>query len=192
MHGAARKAQTAVHPDAAHPAARTHPGQPGGSGHTRRRSFRRAAPCGRRTARLRHRLSHVPAMRGIFQPRQPCRLRLLPCRCDRATNTAAAKCPCGVRSIINALLAEINYISIHAPLAGCDDRGPFPGRARPPISIHAPLAGCDQNLRGQICRAHISIHAPLAGCDAKTRRLVLLLARFQSTHPLRGATGRGC
>ena len=57
------------------------------------------------------------------------------------------------------------------------------------ISIHAPLAGCDVR---SLCRRHaklaISIHAPLAGCDSTTIRRSRRLSRFQSTHPLRGAT----
>ena len=36
----------------------------------------------------------------------------------------------------------------------------------------------------------ISIHAPLAGCDATVCIYQHSWAEFQSTHPLRGATGR--
>ncbi len=56
------------------------------------------------------------------------------------------------------------------------------------ISIHAPLAGCDAEQGKPLLLIAISIHAPLAGCDASTLLLVLMPARFQSTHPLRGAT----
>ena len=35
----------------------------------------------------------------------------------------------------------------------------------------------------------ISIHAPLAGCDVRVCRNYRHVHRFQSTHPLRGATG---
>ncbi len=80
-----------------------------------------------------------------------------------------------------------HYISIHAPLAGCD--GFIPGKVcsipdfnpRTPcgvrhedkagfdaligISIHAPLAGCDHLNRRHNAVRVISIHAPLAGCD---------------------------
>ena len=38
----------------------------------------------------------------------------------------------------------------------------------------------------------ISIHAPLAGCDFRSRRGWWSRRRFQSTHPLRGATVAGC
>ncbi len=34
----------------------------------------------------------------------------------------------------------------------------------------------------------ISIHAPHAGCDGGALRLAVLFVRFQSTHPMRGAT----
>ena len=33
------------------------------------------------------------------------------------------------------------------------------------ISIHAPLAGCDQKAEWAAKKIRISIHAPLAGCD---------------------------
>ncbi len=78
-------------------------------------------------------------------------------------------------------------ISIHAPLAGCDQRcqggriggGDFNPRTpcgvrrvrvghflrRDAISIHAPLAGCDPRGLLDLLVAVISIHAPLAGCD---------------------------
>ena len=79
------------------------------------------------------------------------------------------------------------YISIHAPLAGCDV-GTARVRHERAISIHAPLAACDGAFRQRLpartdfnprtpCRVRrrdhhrrrqgvrISIHAPLAGCD---------------------------
>ena len=59
------------------------------------------------------------------------------------------------------------------------------------ISIHAPLAGCDQpTIYDSHAALEISIHAPLAGCDSFA--IIGLIARliFQSTHPLRGATLR--
>ena len=35
------------------------------------------------------------------------------------------------------------------------------------ISIHAPLAGCDEEIPAGSTIEFISIHAPLAGCDSK-------------------------
>ena len=81
-----------------------------------------------------------------------------------------------------------SFISIHAPLAGCDLGYRPDDRETYVISIHAPLAGCD-NRYGAHGHRHtyfnprtpcgvrpapgevwpssrrISIHAPLAGCD---------------------------
>ena len=100
-------------------------------------------------------------------------------------------------------------ISIHAPLAGCDQAL---GRhaLRNGISIHAPLAGCDRQWHDGGANKTISIHAPLAGCDVllpwlrqasryfnprtpcgvrpKLKQMQEALEEFQSTHPLRGAT----
>ena len=58
------------------------------------------------------------------------------------------------------------------------------------ISIHAPLAGCDTTQTVVVAgRAQISIHAPLAGCNAEGVYWdIIRYAKFQSTHPLRGAT----
>ena len=79
------------------------------------------------------------------------------------------------------------YISIHAPLAGCD-----PMRLKDSysftISIHAPLAGCDKTIRDAVGdRGYFNPRTP---CGVRPR---LPMPRhtpraFQSTHPLRGAT----
>ena len=111
---------------------------------------------------------------------------------------------------LTAPLGHDLIISIHAPLAGCD--GAYPGRGsdlhhfnprtpcgvRPEcsrcgdvvtrISIHAPLAGCDLFVLGDEPVLHISIHAPLAGCDGEKVVIFSGGGKFQSTHPLRGAT----
>ena len=83
-------------------------------------------------------------------------------------------------------------ISIHAPLAGCDQTAaaaaPCPATFQSThplrgatvrvyrhcqyhraISIHAPLAGCDIPASKAAASRRISIHAPLAGCDADER-----------------------
>ena len=85
-----------------------------------------------------------------------------------------------------------DYISIHAPLAGCDlaeapavirrlqfqSTHPLRGatvsdlstRVTTLISIHAPLAGCDEGYTVIPPEGVISIHAPLAGCDPACAR----------------------
>ena len=79
-------------------------------------------------------------------------------------------------------------ISIHAPLAGCDPPG-FPGQAVGEISIHAPLAGCDGSLPFPLPSA--PDFNPRTPCGVRLRRATTFTStqEFQSTHPLRGATG---
>ena len=115
-----------------------------------------------------------------------------------AARAAAAK----TGNLKNGTAAAMNLperISIHAPLAGCDDvyaryfrtnfdfqsthplRGATPGRSCSAgsscISIHAPLAGCDYaKILWSVCNFAISIHAPLAGCDPHR------VQRWQSGH----------
>ena len=72
--------------------------------------------------------------------------------------------PCGVRHADNKRHERAEYISIHAPLAGCD-RLQAAGWREGGISIHAPLAGCDSPPAHGALFVDISIHAPLAGCD---------------------------
>ena len=84
--------------------------------------------------------------------------------------------------------ADAQQISIHAPLAGCDLSNGGGGNPSPAISIHAPLAGCDaQGRAGERPAAHFNPRTP---CGVRPRRLRSGRAgqRFQSTHPLRGAT----
>ena len=57
------------------------------------------------------------------------------------------------------------------------------------ISIHAPCEGCDLAWqRDTLCDVCISIHAPREGCDLRSAVPSAVLVRFQSTHPVRGAT----
>ena len=80
-------------------------------------------------------------------------------------------------------------VSIHAPRAGRDARGRGHEARRHPVSIHAPRAGRD--LRGAQGRQgqHVSIHAPRAGRDRGVRAKRRAGTKFQSTRPVRGATG---
>ena len=109
------------------------------------------------------------------------------------------------------LLAVPGLISIHAPLAGCDFvsggvltvLGIF--QSTHPLRSATLVAACGFQVHS------ISIHAPLAGCDTAVCLVLLvkvrnfnprtpcgvrhvlplrgdLLIKFQSTHPLRGAT----
>ena len=56
------------------------------------------------------------------------------------------------------------------------------------ISIHAPRVGCDQGLAAVSVLGLISIHAPRVGCDLEISSCSTSPWRFQSTHPVWGAT----
>ena len=179
--------------------------------------------CNPRTPRgVRHlALSHITEDIS-FNPRTPRGVRLHGRRKVHALNGFNPRTPRGVRQF-NAVLAAHrhafqsthpsrgatcapysrwmwNSVSIHAPLAGCDD-SPCNGTGRTGVSIHAPLAGCDASAgnipsaqrsfnprtprgvrqgRGHLrCqRDGVSIHAPLAGCDGKRSHKGNILPRI--------------
>ena len=57
------------------------------------------------------------------------------------------------------------------------------------ISIHAPRVGCDDwNVIRIKPYQDISIHAPRVGCDQKKYADAVGQVKFQSTHPVWGAT----
>ena len=95
----------------------------------------------------------------------------------RGATQATPRCP------------TLTPISIHAPLAGCDAYTDSLVRPFDAISIHAPLAGCDWSTRsGRSRRRNFNPRTP---CGVRRVRINRddVDAIFQSTHPLRGATG---
>ena len=126
--------------------------------------------------------------------------------------------PCGVRRRAMGATPVMGSISIHAPLAGCDQAHHPHIPTSGAISIHAPLAGCDNRRAAPHDAATrdfnprtpcgvrlviperdtagtiISIHAPLAGCDDELVgvRLGRLLISIHA--PLAGCdtAGRRC
>ena len=85
-------------------------------------------------------------------------------------------------------LRLVHGISIHAPREGCDHDAIGHLGQIDVISIHAPREGCDSAHRRENATDAISIHAPREGCDRRTRAKYPNRYRFQSTHPVRGAT----
>ena len=85
---------------------------------------------------------------------------------SKPTSNFNPRAPCGARREIFLIDVSVISISIHAPLAGCDQLG----------AHFSPKS------------SHISIHAPLAGCDLTADDITADKLAFQSTHPLRGAT----
>ncbi len=107
----------------------------------------------------------------------------------RDENDFNPRTPCGVRLYPARGCAICVTISIHAPLAGCDDSRPTSERIiktnfnpRTPCGVRLaaklrrvfwdlfqsthPLRGATAQNSDKHCRLRISIHAPLAGCDA--------------------------
>ena len=104
-------------------------------------------------------------VRGHFNPRTPCGVRLK--RMDKQLREYDfnPRTPCGVRQgALNALGKIGEFQSTH-PLRGATDKNGPQGDG-----------------------VNISIHAPLAGCDSAAHTRSAKIAAFQSTHPLRGAT----
>ena len=101
-------------------------------------------------------------------------------------------------------------VSIHAPRAGSDEVSCEVDQGAE-VSIHAPRAGSDQAQHHRERRRHVSIHAPRAGSDPARQALgrgaggfnprppcgerqvpttaAIQSRLFQSTPPVRGATG---
>ena len=157
-------------------------------------------------------LQSTPILQGLyFNPRTPCVVRQMKARGYGVDWNFNPRTPCGVRHTrIYCDFLTVRFQSTH-PLRGATFISHKLFIAVPVISIHAPLAGCDEAHLYLARRKKISIHAPLAGCDAKffadipiydtnfnprtpcgVRRNTITISSaediFQSTHPLRGAT----
>ena len=103
---------------------------------------------------------------AYFNPRAPCGVRLaLACGEEGRTTHFNPRAPCGVRQVLaNLVGAKLGFQSTR-PLRGATVSR-TPKQKKEAISIHAPLAGCDERLKGlSPDDLVISIHAPLAGCD---------------------------
>ena len=124
---------------------------------------------------------------GYFNPRTPCGVRPDSSPVTSAPIKFQSTHPVrGATRCAYDLHAQ-RVISIHAPRAGCDTI--FGGGTwEQIISIHAPRAGCDFIVPVDFMSFRISIHAPRAGCDADSSPVTSAPIKFQSTHPVRGAT----
>ena len=60
------------------------------------------------------------------------------------------------------------------------------------VSIHAPLRGATWNSHTHILVDRVSIHAPLRGATAMMKRIVAVVAKFQSTPPCGGRLETAC
>ena len=129
----------------------------------------------------------LTVLRFNFNPRTPCGVRLITITPQQTYAEFQSTHPLRGATGRPYFFQPLFKISIHAPLAGCDPL--YYLVTRPDlISIHAPLAGCDVKQREDYQGQVISIHAPLAGCDGAKSLSPEQRFKFQSTHPLRGAT----
>ena len=124
-----------------------------------------------------------------FNPRTPCGVRLcvlciVHLFCDFNPRT-----PCGVRPYSSKSTSDTKEFQSTHPLRGATVRFVNDYR-RVLISIHAPLAGCD----GRMCfvkpdRADFNPRTP-CGVRLAFSASTIACEKFQSTHPLRGATAK--
>ena len=109
--------------------------------------------------RVRH-----PSPVYYFNPRTPCGVRPTIPTGTRSAGTFQSTHPLrGATIKVFEITIDQEFQSTH-PLRGATM--PYrPSRRRERISIHAPLAGCDNQKYNRLVVNKISIHAPLAGCD---------------------------
>ena len=122
-----------------------------------------------------------------FNPRTPCGVRRRYYNGTLQLQHFNPRTPCGVRRAEKVIETVREFISIHAPLAGCDlcglERCRLCGYFNPrtpcgvrrdgqprsvrsaEISIHAPLAGCDKEIAAQV-RAHLNFN-PRTPCGVR-------------------------
>ena len=152
--------------------------------------------------------SQKPLLISIHAPRVGCDSSPISSPCDRYHFNP--RTPCGVRRNQCANDFDSRCISIHAPRVGCDVLAVGIGEASTEfqsthpvwgatmhwpeirellnISIHAPRVGCDWAYTRHLGHHVISIHAPRVGCDHLQASVWDVDPRFQSTHPVWGAT----
>ncbi len=122
-----------------------------------------------------------------FNPRTPCEVRQITFNTHFVNVLFQSTHPLrGATHNKGFKVASDGFQSTH-PLRGATNRGKNKDY-KDWVSIHAPLARCDLALPPQYISHIVSIHAPLARCDVGLGAAASAYARFQSTHPLRGAT----
>ena len=94
-------------------------------------------------------------------------------------------------TLVGSNIAHHQFISIHAPRVGCDQtRTDLTRTSR--ISIHAPRVGCDDNLVVECSpKWHFNPRTPCGVRQLYTGRKRESI-KFQSTHPVWGATPAIC
>ena len=147
--------------------------------------FNPRTPCGVRPC------SPPAAVRRChFNPRTPCGVRPPLSAPPGRSSHFNPRTPCGVRrASFRAARTLFTFQSTH-PLRGATIMLPVFNRALA-ISIHAPLAGCDSAV--SLVSPNSTHFNPRTPCGVRPRSYAgsSPASRFQSTHPLRGATIAG-
>ena len=130
------------------------------------------------------------ARRKYFNPHSPCGERLLPCVADGMRTYFNPHSLAGSDFATPQVIAALNVISIHTPLAGSDRQCRVDGETLG-ISIHTPLAGSDMSPAISGAAFLFQSTLPLWGATS-FRRFLIYVITFQSTLPLRGATLQPC
>ncbi len=125
-----------------------------------------------------------------FNPRAPCGARpgyrTIPLPPTQRFNPRA---PCGARRQSLKLSFRNLCVSIHAPRAGRDNSRYICLIHRYSFNPRAPCGARRDAWDYDIDPFTVSIHAPRAGRDGKVSPALAQDIRFQSTRPVRGATG---
>ena len=122
-----------------------------------------------------------------FNPRTPCGVRRKKRLDNSIVNQFQSTHPLrGATTWIGVGLAE-SLISIHAPLAGCDSRSRCRPKQAGNFNPRTPCGVRHSQYFSHTVRTKFQSTHPLRGATLKCK-LLCCLFKFQSTHPLRGAT----
>ncbi len=100
------------------------------------------------------------------------------------------RAPYGARQAVSSETVVQREISIHAPHTGRDDCGAWWGPRARDFNPRAPYGARRNGDLGNAILHNISIHAPHTGRDARHPGECGGCFAFQSTRPIRGATGK--
>ena len=130
-------------------------------------------------------------MKPEFQSTHPMRDATgRPCPCGSPAIVFQSTHPMRDATVVGQLATYAVHISIHASHAGCDCLLLAMTLLTPNFNPRIPCGMRRWSRRGEDHLIDISIHASHAGCDTCRSSVVALHLRFQSTHPMRDATGR--
>ena len=123
-----------------------------------------------------------------FNPRTPCGVR------HHIRNNAGfnvnfnPRTPCGVRHMDFFYRLFRNDISIHAPHAGCDRSSEAPYERRSDFNPRTPCGVRQESCSASSCYPKFQSTHPMRGATKKKMDNSAKEILFQSTHPMRGAT----